>query len=880
MPSIYVESGVEEGACYGFPPGDVVFIVGRAPNSGIVITDPLVSRQHCRIERINGRYRVVDLGSHNGVSLNDDKLPSKSTREMSFGDVVRIGESELALREEAPDDEGELAGRRLGGYQLVKRIGSGGMGEVYRAVQVALGRPVAIKILSPELTEDSTFIDRFMTEARAAGKLNHPNVAQVHEVGEVDGIYFYSMEYLNGGSVQDRVRGGGKLPVDEAVKMVLGAARALDYAEKHGVIHCDIKPDNLMLNDDGEVLITDLGIARTVKSMAEKVNQEGGVLGSPHYMAPEQARGEPIDHRVDLYSLGATFYRMISGRTPFTGKTAREIMEKQVYEEPPGLRSLDPDIPQSVCRVIARMMKKKPDKRYATARELIVDIERLREELAPEEKKESISRRQSQLTRRARRKSGAGVFVVLAVVVLVFAAAGIFMAMSGGDGPSEFDLKRTEQRAQDAEGRGELRHALDLYRKLQGMAPQGSAFATRAAGAVTRLKKSIAERRAKASVESDWNALQGKKARAKTARDFKRLAADYDSFAAKHAQSSHTVNARQHAKQYRARYAGAAESEVREFEKQAVKLAAECKFGRLNEEWDRLAAEFAGTPAGKLAEKRGAEVWPQAGKEFAAARAAAEKALKELRFDEVAKPFERFEKSDNAGQVTKAKTAIEEFKQRIAAERERLKREAELRKKLAVCDAVRDAALKLAMDYEYPQARAMFVDAQLAYRKAGFAKQIEEVRALAARYRAEPKLFDRLYDYARAGKLASALTKLADGKRASVISVGPGGLVYKRGMSKRGSVAWKELPAKSVYGLLRRPKLKPDERVVLARFALDRKLFAEAKSQLERVLAAEPKRKKELLPLLEAAEKGAGGAPEPKEPEKPKAPVKKNGKKD
>lgn len=876
MPSIYVESGVEEGACYGFPPGDVVFIVGRAPNSGIVITDPLVSRQHCRIERINGRYRVVDLGSHNGVSLNDEKLPTKSTREMSFGDVVRIGESELVLREEAPDDEGELAGRRLGGYQLVKRIGSGGMGEVYRAVQVALGRPVAIKILSPELTEDSTFIDRFMTEARAAGKLNHPNVAQVHEVGEVDGIYYYSMEYINGGSVQDRVRGGGKLPVEEAVKMVLGAARALDYAEKHGVIHCDIKPDNLMLNDEGEVLITDLGIARMVKSVAEKVNQDGGVLGSPHYMAPEQARGEPIDHRVDLYSLGATFYRMVSGRTPFTGKTAREIMEKQVYEEPPGLRSLDPDIPQSVCRVIARMMKKKPDKRYATARELITDLDRLREELAPEEKRETISRRQSQLTRRARRKSGAGVFAVLAVVVLVLAAAGIFMAMSGGGGTSDFDLKRMENKATAAEGRGDLEEALNLYRKLQRQAAQGSAFATRAAAAAARLKKSIAERRAAASVEGDWKAVQGKMKRAKTAADFKRLAADYDAFAARHPQSSHTANARQHAKQYRARYAGAAESQVREFEKQATKLAAECKFGELHEGWDRLAAEFAGTPAGKLAEKRGAEVWPQAGKEFAAALDAAEKALKEGRFSDVAKPFERFAKADNAELMKKAKTAIEEFKRKAAAERERLKKEAERRKKLAACDAVRDAALKLAMDYEYPQARAKFVDAQLAYRKAGFTKQVEATRELVARYRAEPKLFDRLYDYARAGKLASALTRLADGKQASVVSVGPGGLAYSRGMGKRDRVAWKELPVRSVYDLLRRPKLTSDERVVLARFALDRKLFAEAKVQLERVLAAEPERKKELLPLLEAAEKGAAGAPKPK----PKAPAKKNGKKD
>jgi serine/threonine protein kinase len=875
LPSIYVESGVEEGAAYGFPPGDVVFIVGRAPNSGIVITDPLVSRQHCRIERINGRYRVVDLGSHNGTTLNDQKIPKNTSREISFGDVVRIGESELVLREEAPDDEGELAGRRLGGYQLVKRIGSGGMGEVYRAVQVALSRPVAIKILSPELTEDSSFVDRFMTEARAAGKLNHPNVAQVHEVGESDGIYYYSMEYLAGGSVQERIRGGRALPVVEAVKMALGAARALEYAEKHGVIHCDIKPDNLMLTETDEVRLTDLGIARTVKSMAEKVKQEGGVLGSPHYMAPEQARGEPIDHRVDIYALGATFYRMLAGRTPFTGKNAREIMEKQVYEEPPGLRSLNPEIPQSICRVVTRMMKKKPEKRYQTARELIGDMERLLEELAPQLEEETVSRRHSHTMRRARRRRDRGMFVALALVALVIAVAAVAVWAFSSRQVSESQLKLWLQQAESARGRNNLPEALKFYRRVRDAAPADSSMRRDAAREVDALEKEIRRQEIRAQLESDWKTLGEMKAEAENVKRrkpeaYKKLALAYRDFAAKHPDTQYTKTAQTAAKHFLRQQRQAAAQEVKDFQKRAAKMVAECQFGDLRAEWDLLARRFEGLPAGKTAAKRAEDSGRLASRELAKATAAAEKALKAGKYDEVTKPFERFLKADINELKARAGTLIEEFKEKIRKAKRRQALDAERRKKLAVCDAILEQAVKLAKGYDYVKARAKFVDAQLAYRRDEFEDEVEDAKKLAAQYWEERTLFQKLYDFSSDDGLKNAIVMLGDGRKAKVVSASPRGLTYSRSMDHQQIAAWKDVPLKTVYNLLSRPKLSLDQRVTLARFALKRGLLEEAKKQLDKVLAQDPKRKDELAPLLEEAEKGSSApAPDPKPEPKP-----------
>ena len=371
MPSLVVETGNEAGASYGLAPDRDVFILGRSPRCNIVLSDLKASRQHARLEREDESLFLVDLGSHNGTIVDGKRVTERV--ELAAGMRVQIGETVMLLSEAAPASEGILAGRRLGGYLLLSRVGGGGMGEVYRATQLALGRAVAVKVLTQELSRDAEFIERFMTEARSAGKLTHPNVVQVHDVGEEGELFYYVMEHLGGGSVQDLVSGGRKLPVSRSIEIVLGAALALEYAEHVGIVHCDVKPDNLMLTEDGKVRLADLGIARSLAH--GKIKQIGGVLGSPHYMAPEQARGLPIDHRVDLYALGATFYRLLSGRTPFTGVDSREIMEKQVYEEPKSLRELDPDLPESVVRIVERLMRKKTTQRYQNASDLVYDLE-------------------------------------------------------------------------------------------------------------------------------------------------------------------------------------------------------------------------------------------------------------------------------------------------------------------------------------------------------------------------------------------------------------------------------------------------------------------------------------------------------------------------
>jgi serine/threonine protein kinase len=371
MPGLVVDRGNEKGVCLTLD-GKRTVVVGRLKTCDLVLTDGLVSRRHFEVEMRDGDYYVRDLESHNGTHVNGERI-SKEVK-LAYGMTIRTGETLFIFREQTVAGEGALAGKRLGGYHLLTRIGVGGMGEVYRAQQESLGRVVALKILSPELTSDRSFVEKFVKEARAAGKLNHPNVVHVHEVTEENGLYFFSMELIEGGSVQDLVSKGRRLDAKHAADIILQAARALEFAEKAGIVHCDIKPDNLMLTANGDVRLADLGIAKTLneKGMAE---QSDGVFGSPHFMAPEQARGLPMDHRSDLYSLGVTFYRILLGKVPFGGKDAREIMEKQVFEEPPSPRKIDPNLPAMIYTVLAKLLKKKPAERYQTASALIKDLE-------------------------------------------------------------------------------------------------------------------------------------------------------------------------------------------------------------------------------------------------------------------------------------------------------------------------------------------------------------------------------------------------------------------------------------------------------------------------------------------------------------------------
>ena len=398
MPRIVVERGNEKGVSLNLDANTTTAIVGRLQNCNLVLTDYLVSRQHFRVTRDADRFFITDLNSHNGTFVNGIRITGDV--QIHPGSTIRAGETLFSFLAGSQTAEGSLAGTKIGGYHLLERIGVGGMGEVYKAMQLSLGRTVALKLLSPELTRDTAFIERFLSEARAAGRFNHPNVIHVHEVGNENGMYFYSMEFVDGGSVQDQVSRGRKLDQQRATEIILQSARALEFAEKVGIVHCDIKPDNLMLTTDGDVRLSDLGIAKSLNEKG-KAEQSDGVFGSPHYMAPEQARGLPMDHRSDLYSLGVTYYRILLGRVPFSGKDAKEIMERQVFDEPESPRRINPDLAPKAYEILGKLLRKKPIERYQTATALIAELEIALEQIQSGFKSSKIMiRPASQRTRR------------------------------------------------------------------------------------------------------------------------------------------------------------------------------------------------------------------------------------------------------------------------------------------------------------------------------------------------------------------------------------------------------------------------------------------------------------------------------------------------
>jgi hypothetical protein len=574
---------------------------------------------------------------------------------------------------------------------------------------------------------------------------------------------------------------------------------------------------------------------------------------------------------VDIYSLGASFYRMISGRTPFTGKNAREIMEKQVYEDPPALRSLDPNIPQEVAQVIVKMMKKRPEKRYQSAREVSADLAVLQEELAAAALApgERPSRLMTSVRRRVRARSGAGIGIVLVALALAGAAGYVLWPkLFGRDQRPEVNaLQALMAKADEAAGRRDLAAALDLYRQAAEAAPPGSGLRERASRRVQDLEAQLAARQLDQASEEEWARLE---AATKTVRDLREMAGRYEAFAAAFPVSPRAEAARTAAKRLRNQHRAAADAAVKALEAGEPALIAACKFGDLGRRWGELAAAYAGLPAGQRAAGRAAEVPGLADKELAAARAAADAELAAGRLDNVLGSLERLQKADLPAVVAEAGRLVQEYLQKVSAARRELERAEERRKAAAACQALAEEALALVRAYDYIKARGKFSEAQLAYRREGFEAEAEALRKVAAECHQEQELFLKLVDFAGEGGLGSARVRLADGFSADIISADSEGLTCTRGMKRDARVAWRELPAASVFSLLRRPKLTAEERLNLARFALRRGLAAEAKEEVEKALAAEPDRKNEAAALLEAIDKalkGAGAkAPEEKKP--------------
>jgi pSer/pThr/pTyr-binding forkhead associated (FHA) protein len=374
MPALIVENGPDKGRRVDLKPGDKA-TVGRDGGCEVPLSDHLCSRRHFEIVDRNGAWALRDLDSSNGTFVNDERVQGE--RPLKDGDSVQAGETMFVFQADAAAVAGPsgVAGKVVGGYRILDRLGRGAMGTVFKANQTSLNRVVALKILSPKISADPAFVKRFHAEAQAAGRLNHPNVVQVYDVGHdpAQNLHYYSMEYIENGTVEDLHRkSDGKLDTDMVVDIVTDAARGLVYAEKKGVVHRDIKPANLMINADGVVKIADLGLAHDVGSAR---GADEPVFGTPHFISPEQAQGRPVDARSDLYSLGATAYFLVAGETPFDGDNVLEIVRKQIEEEPEPLRSKRADCPPKLAEVVAKLMRKDPADRYASAQELVEALE-------------------------------------------------------------------------------------------------------------------------------------------------------------------------------------------------------------------------------------------------------------------------------------------------------------------------------------------------------------------------------------------------------------------------------------------------------------------------------------------------------------------------
>jgi len=270
-----------------------------------------------------------------------------------------------------PDDP--LVGQTICGCQILALISQGGMGKLYRARQLSLDRTVAVKVLAPSLGANREFLGRFRREARSLANLLHPNIVAVHDFGEEGEVHAIVMEYVEGESVADMLSRTNILPIPIAVGIVRQVAEGLACAHAKHIIHCDLKPENILVTPDGVAKVVDFGLAKSVRGDASRVTQDGAILGTPTYMSPEQCEGAELDGRTDIYSLGATFYRMVAGRDAFEGENAFAIMLKHQKESPQDPHRLNPNVPAALAAVLLRMLEKPREKRYQAASE-VVDV--------------------------------------------------------------------------------------------------------------------------------------------------------------------------------------------------------------------------------------------------------------------------------------------------------------------------------------------------------------------------------------------------------------------------------------------------------------------------------------------------------------------------
>lgn len=330
-------------------------ILGR-----IVVEQRLCTEEEIRLCKEEQKTRSPE----NPVTLENVLLEKRfltKTQALRVHDTIR----------ESKDSSGQIPG-----YKVLGKLGSGAMAVVYKAKQLSLDRVVAVKVLPKKFVQKSDYVERFYKEGRLAAKLNHNNIVQAIDVGEVGGLYYFVMEYVEGKTLYDDLSKGKVFNESEALEIILQLSNALSHAHSLSLIHRDVKPKNIMINKDGVVKLADMGLARETSDIKAAKHEQGKAFGTPYYIAPEQIRGlVDIDGRADIYALGATLFHMVTGRVPFEANTPSDVMKKHLKEPliPPD--HINTALSAGISEVVEVMMAKNRDERYKTMDEVITDLE-------------------------------------------------------------------------------------------------------------------------------------------------------------------------------------------------------------------------------------------------------------------------------------------------------------------------------------------------------------------------------------------------------------------------------------------------------------------------------------------------------------------------
>src|SRR6478609_57296 len=381
------------------------------------------------------RASFLDEGCHGdeGLRREVESLLASYERAENF---IESPAFEVAPELLTNDRAGALVGELIGHYRIESLIGVGGMGEVYLARDERLGRKVALKLLPERLTVDETQLSRFKTEARSASALNHPNILTVYEIGAEENRQFIATEFIEGMTLRASLA-GGRINPHAALEIAVQVASALAAAHEAGVVHRDIKPENIMLRPDGYAKVLDFGIAKLTEQRPASDNQietaavlqtrPGFVLGTAHYMSPEQARGQKVDARSDIWSLGVVLYEMVAGSQPFRGETPSDCIAAILTAEPAPLSSISPDIPAKLESILQKALRKNADERYQTIKEMLAELRILKAKL---ETDNSLSQTKaggdSNVSEIKRPKRGVLVTLVAALLAAVAAACFFF----------------------------------------------------------------------------------------------------------------------------------------------------------------------------------------------------------------------------------------------------------------------------------------------------------------------------------------------------------------------------------------------------------------------------------------------------------------------